>query len=174
MSAKPNKMLSALYGGLIMGVISGVPFLNFVNCCCCAGIMLGGFLAVFFYKNDIKPDMPPLTSNDALAVGALAGVFGAVVSSVLEGAALLAFGNLTGKTIADLITEIYGRAGILDQLPPQALDQLHALELMKFTPLMVLRAFILHPLFGLIGGLIGYAVFKPKQIPLQPPAVPMP
>jgi hypothetical protein len=174
MSAKPNKVLSALYGGLIMGVISGVPFLNFVNCCCCAGIMLGGFLAVFFYKNDIKPDMPPLSSSDALAVGALAGVFGAVVSSVLEGAVLLAFGNLTGKTIADLITEIYGRTGALDQLPPQALDQLHALEYMKFTPLMVVRAFILHPLFGLIGGLIGYAVFKPKQVSVLPPAAPAP
>jgi hypothetical protein len=174
MSTKPNKMLPALYGGLIMGIISGVPFLNFVNCCCCAGIMLGGFLAVFFYKNDIKPDMPPLMSSDALAVGALAGVFGAVVSSVLEGAALLAFGNLTGKTIADIITGIYGRAGIIDQLPPQALEQLNALEYMKFTPLLVIRAFILHPLFGLIGGLIGYAVFKPKQILVQPPTVPAP
>jgi hypothetical protein len=174
MSAKPNKVLSALYGGLIMGIISGVPFLNFINCCCCAGIMLGGFLAVFFYTNDIKPDMPPLSSNDALAVGALAGVFGAVVASLLEGAVLLAFGNLAGKTIADIITEIYGRAGVLDQLPPQALDQLQSLENLSFTPLMVLRAFIVHPLFGLIGGLIGYAVFKPKQVVVQPPAPPVP
>lgn len=170
MPPKPNKVIPALYGGIIMGVISGVPFLNFVNCCCCAGILFGGFMAVFFYKNDLKPDMPPLASGDALAVGALAGVFGAIISSILEGALMLTVGNLAGQTLVDMILRLYDRFGIRDQLPPGSLDQLEMLKLARYSPFMVVRAFMIHPLFGLLGGLIGFSVFKPK-VALPPSAL---
>ncbi len=174
MPPRPNKLVPALYGGIIMGVISGVPFLNIVNCCCCAGILFGGFMAVFFYKNDLKPDMPPLSSSDALAVGVLAGVFGAIVASILEGTIMLAFGNLAGNTIVDLILKFYDRAGLRDQIPPGTLDQLDALRLSRFTPLVFIRSLVIHPVFGLLGGLIGYAVFKPKAVPVVPPPSPPP
>jgi len=169
MPPKPAKLVPALYGGIIMGLISGIPFLNFVNCCCCAGILFGGFMAVFFYKNDLTSDMPPLTSSDALAVGALAGVFGAIVACILEGALMLTLGNVAGNAIIDLILKFYDRAGIRDQLPPGALDKLQDLRMMGFSPFLILRAFMIHPLFGLLGGLIGYGVFKPKMISVVPP-----
>jgi len=174
MPPRPNKLIPALYGGIIMGFISGVPFLNVVNCCCCAGILFGGFMAVFFFKNDLKPDMPALSSSDALAVGALAGVFGAIIASILEATVMLTMGNLAGNTIVDLILKFYDRAGIRDQLPPQALDQLEAFRLARYTPLLFIRSMIVHPLFGLLGGLIGYGVFKPKAIPIVPPPPPAP
>jgi len=47
-----------------MGLISGIPFLNFVNCCCCAGVLFGGFMAVFFYSKELKAGMAPLESSD--------------------------------------------------------------------------------------------------------------
>ncbi len=170
MQTKPNKLLPAVYGGIIMGVISGVPFLSFVNCCCCAGILFGGLMAVFFYKKDITQDMAPLSSSDALAVGALAGVFGAVVASVLDGIFMLAVGNLAGEKLAEIIRQFYDRAGVTDQLPPGSLDQLDMLRNAHFTVLKVVQSFIIHPLFGLLGGLIGYAIFKPKPaIPTAPP-----
>ena len=157
-----------------MGLISGIPFLNFVNCCCCAGILFGGFMAVFFYKNDLKPDMPPLSSSDALAVGVLAGLFGAIIASILEAVTMLTFGNLTGGTIVDMILKFYDRTGIRDQLPPGALDELEAMRLARYTPLLFVRSLVIHPVFGLLGGLIGYAVFKPKALPVVPPSPPAP
>jgi hypothetical protein len=54
MPTQPSKFMPALYGGIIMAVISAVPVVNLVNCFCCAGIMLGGFLAVFFFKKELK------------------------------------------------------------------------------------------------------------------------
>ena len=83
MNPKPDKLIPAIYGGIIMGVISAVPFLNFINCLCCAGILLGGFFAVMFYKNNFTPDTPPFTSSDCMVVGVLSGVCGAVVGTVL-------------------------------------------------------------------------------------------
>ena len=174
MPPKPPKAVPALYGGIIMGLISGIPFLNLLNCCCCAGIMFGGFMAVFFYKNDLKPDMAPLTSGDALALGALAGVFGAIVASVLEGVLMLTLGNLAGNTIVDMILKFYDSTGIRDQLPPGTLEKLESLKMMHYSPFLILRAFMIHPLFGLLGGLIGYGVFKPKVEPAMPPPPPQP
>jgi hypothetical protein len=73
---RPSKMVPALIGGAVMGLIGATPFLNMINCLCCAGVMLGGFLAVMFYKDQITPEMAPLQASDGVALGALAGVFG--------------------------------------------------------------------------------------------------
>ena len=118
MPEKPNKLMPALYGGIIMGVISGIPFLNLLNCCCCAGVLLGGALAVFFYKNDLKEGMPPLTSGDAIELGALAGVIGAVIGSILTAGFLAALGNVSGEAIMGILE------GFKDQMPPGTLEQM--------------------------------------------------
>jgi hypothetical protein len=87
---------------------------------------------------------------------------------------MLTIGNLTGNTIVDLILKFYDRAGIRDQLPPGTLDQLDTLRLARYTPLLFVRSLVIHPVFGLLGGLIGYAVFKPKVLPVVPASPPAP
>jgi hypothetical protein len=82
MPEKPSKLMPALYGGIIIGLISGIPFLSFVNCLCCAGVLFGRVMAVFFIRK-ILPLRCRLTRSDALAVGALAGLFGALFSNIL-------------------------------------------------------------------------------------------
>lgn len=174
MPEKPKKFLPALYGGIIMGAISGLPFLSLVNCCCCAGVMFGGLMSVFFYKKDLTASMPPLSSTDALQLGALAGVFGAIVGTLLNGLTLASVGNVGGETAMEILRSLG------DQIPPEVLDQIESRlkDSGTFTGLALITQFfwsiIVDPLFGLIGGLIGYSVFKPKQAPLspQPPAAP--
>ena len=153
-----------------MGVLSGVPGLSLVNCLCCAGIMLGGFMAVFFYKKELKDSSPPLTNGDALALGALAGVVGAVVTTILGAifTSLLGFGMGGGM-------ERLRSMGFGDQIPPETLKIIQSLT---SGGALLGIGFVFHlvimPLFGLIGGLIGYAVFKPKVPVVPPPAPPAP
>jgi hypothetical protein len=171
MPEKPNKLMPALYGGIIMGVISGIPFLNLLNCCCCAGILLGGVLAVFFYKNDLKEGMPPLTSGDAIEVGALAGVIGAVIGSILTAGFLAALGNVSGQAIMGILERLK------DQMPPGTLDQAEQkIREGGFSILQLVISLVVDTVFGLLGGLIGFAIFKPKpqMLHAQPPAVPPP
>ena len=171
MPDKPGKLMPALYGGVIMGVISGIPFINFINCLCCAGIILGGFMAVFFYKKDLKETDPPLTSSDGLQLGALAGVFGAIVGVILTVIIHFAFGNVTGEAMGGMIMQLYESMGILDKMPPEAVEQMQeGFRSRALSPFLIVN-FIIDPLFGLIGGLIGYSVFKPKVAPptIQPP-----
>jgi hypothetical protein len=176
MPEKPNKLMPALYGGIIMGVVSGLPFLNLLNCFCCAGILLGGFLSVLFYTREAPPGTLQLTSGDALQLGVLAGLFGAFIETALHAAVLGSVGNIVGETLRQALE------GMGDMIPPEALDQLDRAfgGLATLTPLAIffsfLKSIIINPVFGLLGGLIGYAVFKPKPaaVPPQPPVTTTP
>ncbi|MEW6509800.1 MAG: hypothetical protein AB1428_02445 [Bacteroidota bacterium] len=173
MPEKPSKLMPALYGGVIMGAISGIPFLNLVNCLCCAGVILGGFMSVFFYQKDLPAGGPSLTNGDALQLGALAGVFGAVVGVILTIIFHFALGAAAGEATAGMIMSIYDQLGILDKMPPEALEQMQqGMRDQALSALTIIPPFIIDPLFGLIGGLIGYSVYKPKgpAANVQPPA----
>jgi hypothetical protein len=172
MPEKPSKLMPALYGGIIIGLLSGIPFISLINCICCAGVMIGGFLAVFFYKKDLPPDAPPLTNNDALALGALAGLFGALFSNIISAGFMFTVGNVAASMMYDIIIWGYDKAGMLDKMPPEALDEMRdGMSQETISPMNVLGSFITLPLFGLLGGLIGYAVYKPKAEE-KPPEVP--
>ena len=174
MPEKPSKLMPALYGGIIIGIISGVPFLSLINCLCCAGVIFGGVMAVFFYKKDLTPEMPPLTNNDALVLGALAGLFGALFGNILAAIFLFTVGNVAGEATYKILMDMYDSMGILDQMPPEALEQMEQGVMEgELSPVSIVTSFVIDPLFGLIGGLIGYAMFKPKAA-AAPPAAPSP
>ncbi len=159
--------MPALYGGIIMGVISTVPVLSLVNCLCCAGVMFGGFMAVFFYMKEMLPGMAPLTSSDGLQLGALAGVFGGIIASLLTVIVLKVIGNVNGQMILSMMEVMR------DRMPAENWDEMQAdvlaTELSVFKMIMGL---IIDVIFGLLGGLIGYSILKPKKelMNVQPPA----
>ena len=175
MPDQPGKMMPALYGGIVIAVISTVPFLSLINCLCCAGGMLGGFLAVFFYTKDMTAQSPPLTNSLGLQLGALAGLFGALIGTVLNILILATIGNVSSQVELDILR------GFEDSMPPGTLEQIE--ESMEQSGglgmISILTSFftsiIIDPLFGLIGGLIGYSFYKNKVArPPAPPAVPPP
>lgn len=163
---KPDKFIPALYGGVIMGVVSAIPFVNLINCVCCAGVMLGGFLAVFFYKNNFTPDTPPLTAGDCLAVGALAGVLGAFVSVILSSVIVAVFGDVMKEFILRMFDEM------TFDIPQEALEELRRAieEAPEGAVSMLVDLFLsllIYPVFGLLGGLIGYGIWKPAPAPVS-------
>jgi hypothetical protein len=160
MPQKPDKFVPAMYGGIVMGVLSATPFLSFVNCLCCAGMLLGGFMSVFFYKKELTAEMEALTSADGMVLGAFAGLFGAVTSSILGGLFFLIFGNIAN----DAILQTMKSMGVLDRLPPETLEQIEQdMAQQGFSIVGVIVGFIICPLFGLLGGLIGYSVFRKRN-----------
>jgi len=168
MNQKPDKLIPAVYGGAIMALISAIPFINFVNCLCCAGVMLGGFLAVFFYKNNFPPDSTlTYTSGDCMGVGALAGVFGAVFGTILSFAVMALFGNFWIEYLLEMM-----RSFNVD-IPSEAMEAMEqsmSAGISAFSIIFQLIAnLIIDTLFGLVGGLIGYSVYKPKKSAMPPP-----
>jgi len=72
-----NKLKPALLGGLVVGLLSAIPILNY--CCCIWGIG-GGGLAGFLY---IKDSPAPVRPGDGVLIGALAGLIGGLLYLII-------------------------------------------------------------------------------------------
>ena len=157
--------MPALYGGLIIAGISAIPGLNLINACCCAGVLLGGFLAVLFYKQELTPDMDPLTSSDCAQLGALTGVIAAVAGTVISVLIMLVFGNIA----IEMMMKIIHRMNVELPAPWEQLIEEGMAE--KISLLGVIASLVLNlivdVLFSTLGGLIAWSIFKPK--PQYPP-----
>lgn len=161
MYEKPDKFIPSLYGGIIIGIISSVPFLNLLNCLCCAGVIGGGILAVFFYKQNFTPETPPYTSGDCLAVGVFSGLIGALVGTALSVIFLSLFGNVVGEYLLEFLKS----SDI--EIPQEALESIEQAFSQQLTLISIITdlivSAILYSIFGMLGGLIGYNIFKTKQ-----------
>ena len=73
-----NKLKPALLGGLIVGLLSAIPVVNY--CCCIWGIG-GGGLASFLY---MKSSPTKINPGDGAMLGGLAGVIGALLYLIID------------------------------------------------------------------------------------------
>ncbi|UCE07018.1 MAG: hypothetical protein JSW07_02980 [bacterium] len=152
MNSNPDKLVPAVIGGTIIGVISAVPGLNLINCFCCAGIILGGFFAVFFYNKTLG-DLE-LTYSDGALVGILAGIFGVIIGALIN--------SIIGTNIEQIIEQVLQYA---EDLPPEAEDILLGLK-ENSTQLFILNiafGLVINIIFGLIGGVLGVAILGKKK-----------
>lgn len=152
--------MPSLYGGLLIATLWAVPGLNLVNCLCCAGVIIGGFLSVLLYQKDITPDMDQMVLRDCLQLGIYSGIIASVAAVVIQVSVSLAFGNvaidvmmkLVERMNVDLPTEFY-------QLIEQAKEE----EPNVISSVLSIFVYILpNTLFSVLGALIGWNVFKPK------------
>ncbi|MDH4197957.1 MAG: hypothetical protein OEW05_11145, partial [Candidatus Aminicenantes bacterium] len=73
---RPQVILPALIGGVVAGVLSGIPFLN---CLCCLWIIGGAMLAAHLLARESPVS---LTAGDGAVVGVLTGIFAAVADTI--------------------------------------------------------------------------------------------
>src|SRR6266545_147304 len=141
-----NKLKPALLGGLIVGVLSAIPFINY---CCCIWSIGGGVLAAYLY---IKSSPIPVTMGVGAIVGGLAGIVAGIIYLIIG----LPIAILFGMTA---MTEQLSRSGV--QLP------------FSGTLLMIVAGIIgaiILAVLATLGGIIGVAIFeKRKGSNLTPP-----
>ena len=161
-----NKLKPALIGGVLLGLLSVIPFVSALNICCCLWAILGGMLASYLY---IKNSPTPATPGDGAMIGALAGVIGAVISLILG----IPISYAMGPTMRNLLL------GIVENMDRQQAELLRRqLEMSgdSIVPVIV-NALILAVLlfvFSVIGGLIGTAIFEKRKGGPVPPPPPTP
>lgn len=156
--------MSAVLGGLFIGVLSALPIVQLCNCCC-LWIIGGGMLAAYLQQQN-QPQ--PLTRMDGARVGFLAGVVGACVSTALDVA--------LAPIQLQLVDRLMANAA---DIPPEVQDWLEAFRANPRSGAMV--EFVLMLVFGsaiaAIGGIVGAAYFR-KDVPpalggaMTPPPLP--
>jgi heme A synthase len=156
-----NKLKPALIGGVVLCLLSVIPFVSAVNVCCCLWAIVGGMLATYLY---VKDSPIPAKPADGAILGAIAGVVGAVISIILGIPVSLAM----GPTMRNLIVSMLERVD-----PQQANLMRQQLEASgsAIGP-VIINALILAVLlfvFSVIGGLIGVPIFEKRKAALPPP-----
>ncbi len=159
--------MPSLYGGLLIATLWAVPGLNFINCLCCAGVLLGGFLSVVLYQKSITPDptavsqVPAMEMRDCIQLGIYAGVIASVAAVVIQIAVTLVFGNVA----IDLMMQLVNKMNV--EFPPefyQLIEQAKEERPNILGSILAIFIYIVpNSLFSVLGAIIGWNVFKPKR-----------
>ncbi|MEO6212498.1 MAG: hypothetical protein ABIP65_02615 [Vicinamibacterales bacterium] len=156
-----GRLQPALLGGLFIGVMSALPLVNMGNCCCCMWVIAGGVLAVYLRQQHLPSEV---TAAEGALVGLIAGLIGGVVGSLLSIPVQMMIGPIQQEWMTRILQ------GNQD-IPPEARDM--AERMMAGSALRVAGAImniVISAVFGLLGGLLGVAIFK-KNTPPPPPTV---
>lgn len=145
-----NKLKPALLGGLVVGILSAIPFLNY---CCCIWAIGGGALAGFLY---IKQSPVPVRPGDGVMVGALAGVIGGVLYFCI-GVPIAYFASGGGAEVEEMLR----RSGV----------ELPLTGALLFIVSGLLGAIIL-TILSIVGGVLSVPIFE-KRKDGNPPAPPI-
>lgn len=139
-----NKLKPAILGGLIVGLLSGVlSIIPIVNYCCCIWSIGGGVLAAFLY---VKASPVPVRIGDGALVGGLAGVVGGILYLII---------NLPITLL------IVGAAGMSSQLRQAGVD-------VPFSPILLvvissMVTAVILAVLATLGGVIGVAIFEKRK-----------
>jgi hypothetical protein len=161
MAPVPAKAQPAFYAGLAIGVLSALPIVNIGNCVCCMWVIGGGALAVYLMQQNYPYSV---STADGALVGLIAGAIGGLVAAVLSIPLSMAMGGVQQR--------ILERVAENPDIPEQTRDMIRSIGLNAGRGGAVAIRFVLalfgaciYAVFGMLGGLLGVALFKKKDLP---------
>lgn len=161
-----NKVKPAVIGGVVLGLLSAIPFVNWANICCCLWAILGGILASYLY---VKNSPVPANAGDGAIVGVIAGAIGAVIYLVLG----LPLAWLSGGAMRDMMVNLM--ANVDPRQAEMFRTQMEAQgESISGLIVQGLIVAVLLVVFAVIGGLIGIPLFEKRKGGAMPPPPPAP
>jgi hypothetical protein len=174
---KPNKFQAAILGGVVLGLLSSIPPINFVNICCCLWVLLGGVIAA---RTLIKRSpVFPVTTGEGATVGALAGVIGSLILLVISvPLGLMGIGEGMTYSLLEWKGEVSNNAQMREQMQQmiaemqrQAATQSVGQKLVSALFAWLITA-VIYIGFATLGGIIGVAMFEKRKGQPMPPMAP--
>ncbi len=155
---KPEYLRPALIAGAVAGLLSGLPFIGAGNCICCLWIVGGAAIAAKLLAAR-TPGL--LAASDGAVVGALTGIVAAVVDAIVS-IPLRSFNMELARRILDKASELGGDM-------PSGLDEFLNGSRGVLSPgwflLGLLISAAVFTVMGVLGGIIGVALFGKKGLP---------
>jgi hypothetical protein len=159
-----SKIKPALIGGVVLGLLSVIPFVNFVNVCCCLWAILGGLLASYLY---IKNSPTPASAGDGAILGAFAGLVGALIVVVIGIPISVMMGDIMSGLLVRLLTSINPlQAEMIRERMAEGTTIVQAI-------VRGLISAVLLVIFSTIGGLIAIPIFERRKANVAPPPPPL-
>jgi uncharacterized protein YqgC (DUF456 family) len=148
-----NKLKPAIIGGIVVGLLSAIPFVNLPNFCCCLWALLGGALAAYMF---VKSSPTPVKSGDGALLGALAGLVGGLIYIVVGIPLGIVLGGIINAFILSLLQNV-DRATAY-QIRRQMMGQTIIVKVVYGFVWAILLI-----VFSTIGGLLGVAIFEKRK-----------
>ncbi|MCI0490247.1 MAG: hypothetical protein L0229_26955 [Blastocatellia bacterium] len=168
MVEKPSKLQPAIIGGLILGLLSSIPFVNLGNFCCCLWVLLGSALA----SRQLISNSPvlPVTTGDGAGVGAFAGAIGALVN-LFVGVPINLFAPEITYGFLERLAENANNPEFKEQirLMIEASQNQSFGEQLMGALLGWLIGTVVTIGFATLGGILGVSLFEKRKGPSVPP-----
>lgn len=154
---------SVLVGAILIGVLN-TSYLSLINYLCCLGVIIGGIVTVqqFTKRAATGEGVPGIGAGDGAALGALAGVGGAILGALfnlLLRPLELDSSSITEDWIQDMMSNMQGQEGMSPEMMQQFQDGGGAMAIIFG---LVVSA-VIFAIFGAIGGAIGSAMFGEEE-----------
>jgi hypothetical protein len=157
-----QKYQPALLGGVFIGVLSSLPVINIANCCC-LWVITGGMLVVYLQQ---QGRFEPVETADAVVGGLLAGLIGAIITTVVT--------TMIFTAGTALMQDQFRTALENPDMPPEVRDMMTRLFTGSSMGVLMFAINIpLYSIFGMLGALLGLAIFRKKMPPQMPPPPPV-
>ncbi len=154
-----DRLQPALWGGLFIGVLSALPLVNAGNCCCCLWVLMGGALAAYLRQQN---NPYQIDAAEGAIVGLMAGVVGGIVYSLLS----IPLQMMAGPMQQEWMNEILSSN---PNVTPEMREMFERLTTSSGLQLIgIIVSLVVNSIFGMLGGLIGVAIFK-RNLPPPPP-----
>ena len=161
MNPAAPKLQPALFGGLFIGVLSALPIINIANCCC-LWVIGGGVLTAYLMQQNHPY---PIQVADGALAGLLAGLMGGVLGTLLS----IPVERMMGPVQKQIMERV------LSSNPDIPEETRRMLENMNVGALAIAFKLVFSvcvgAVFGMLGGLLGVAIFKKKDLPPPPGTV---
>src|SRR6266542_1040356 len=145
-----------------MGVLSALPIVSAGNICCCLWVVSGGLVAAYVFQ---QQHSAPISAADGALVGLLAGIFGAMIHTVVS----IPVDIIVGPMQRAMMQRFIDMTG---NMPSDMRDMLERISDRRSSGAFFLVGHIVGFMFWLfvggvfstLGGLLGSAIFR-KQTP---------
>ncbi len=149
-----GKWKAILIGGLVTGLAPLIPLFNLA---CCVTPLLGAMVAVAVFRYSEPPTA--ITNNDGITLGLMSGLVGTMIYAL----AIIPIVVFVGGAVGGILGRI---VGTIAEVPPHARSLAEWLfaNLGHFIGIIlmlnILGRLALSLVFGLLGGILGVALFK--------------
>jgi hypothetical protein len=142
-----------LISGLIAGLLSSIPFVNFLNIICCLWILVGGVIAIYMLSSSAGRK---IEYGEGALIGLLSGLVAAVVATIINSIFTLIGFNM-GVVMMQRLAHRFPQ---FEQFKDFAIIPRFGAG---FVIMTLLSSLLFYGAFGALGGVIGTAIYGKKK-----------
>jgi hypothetical protein len=153
----------ALTGGVLLGILSALPFVSAGNCLCCAWVIGGGVLAAHLY---VTNSPVAVTLGRGVLLGLFAGIIGAVVDTLLSIPLHLVLTRM-GMGLGEQLRQALGQIPNLPSETRSMLESIFSGQGNIGIVFLIVAGFLKMVIYGIVamlGGGLGVAIFEKRKL----------